>query len=75
MLNDYQLEIAARRLCDLRGVDPDKQMCHGATSRDDGMTNLIAYYSPRWCLVAQEIRDFEALTESMNFAINFSSTL
>lgn len=46
-------EAAARKLCGLRGLDPDESVAHGPL---DGSGLAICLYSPRYRLAAHEIR-------------------
>ena len=54
LLTDDQLERAARMYCELAKMDPDERVQHG---HPEGYA--VALYSPRWRLVAAEIRDHE----------------
>lgn len=54
-MNEQQKEIAARRLCELRGIDPDASVAHGANPNDDGSVPYILVYSPAWRLAVCEI--------------------
>ena len=53
MSDDEYVEAVARRLCELRGMDPD------------GFVPDILLYSPRWTLVANEVRARMQLDEAL----------
>lgn len=38
MLTEEQIEVAARKLCELRGIDPDAMVGHGADPSPSGLT-------------------------------------
>lgn len=50
-----QLEEAARRLCRLRGQNPDDKVGHGPEPSSDGVVLDVLMYSPRWQIVRNEI--------------------
>jgi hypothetical protein len=62
-----QLEAAARKLCELRGQDPDKDVGHGAESDSYGVVCDILLYSKRWQLVADEIRKLDQNCNTLFF--------
>lgn len=66
-LTEEQLEKAARKLCELRGVDPDKRVAHGAPPNSMGYVPAICMYSPAWTLVASEVRNFWNLIAAIDF--------
>jgi len=53
-------EKKARKLCELRGLDPDKEIGHGADT--PGMDVMM--FSPRWERVALEIDSFEQIRQA-----------
>lgn len=55
-LDAKALEIVARRVCELRGLDPDKSIPHGAAPDEHGVVLAILLHSPRWMLVAAEVK-------------------
>ena len=65
MLNDDQLEVAARIWCELAGLDPDEEVMHGADPDANGVVLAIALYSPRWKRVAQEIHHIDMVAEAI----------
>jgi hypothetical protein len=73
MLNDAQLETAARRYCHLMALDPDEdvQYVHpdGKTMMMAGKKMEIIMTSPRWTRHVQEIQLVAAMTESIEFAV------
>lgn len=69
-LTEEQLEIAARKYCELAGVDPDKSVAHGADPDENGMVPAICLYSPQWKRVAREIAQHDAVRVCIAFAQN-----
>jgi len=67
-MNNEKLEIAARKLCALRGIDPDELVTHGADPDPDGYCPAIAIKSKRWSRVAREIRKQLEITEAIEYA-------
>lgn len=65
-MNEEQLEKAARKLCVLRGIDPDQLISHGAPANEHGFVPAICLWSPSWKLVAGELKDFEQKTLVIN---------
>ncbi|BAG41614.1 hypothetical protein [Ralstonia phage phiRSL1] len=55
-MNDKQLEVAARELCRIRGIDPDSSVAHGADPNPDGSVYGVLLYSPAWTRVAREVK-------------------
>lgn len=64
-MNEKQLETAARRLCELRGVDPDAQVAHGADPNPDGTVYAVVWYSPAWTRAIREIRHQLQINEAI----------
>jgi len=60
-MNEEKLEKAARKLCELRGLDPDERVGHG---HPDGYAVML--YSPRWKLVAGEIESTLQVLEAID---------
>ena len=65
-LTEKQLEKAARKHCELIGVDPEESVMHGAEAGPDGFVPTICLYSPRWRL---EVTHIESI-HNANLAIN-----
>lgn len=63
-----QIEKAARHLCKLRGIDPDKTVWHGGRPGENGATYDIAMCSPAWGLVADEIKQNLQIQEAIAVA-------
>ena len=55
--SDDFVERAARALCDIRGLNADEMVGHGAKPNGSGFVPAVLLYSPRWQLVADEVRD------------------
>jgi hypothetical protein len=55
-MTEDQIERAARALCRMRGLDPDGIVGHDAPVGPSGYQPGVMLCSPRWQLVAREIR-------------------
>lgn len=69
-MNDEQLERAAKRYCELLGIDPrepDDMAAPGYT----GPTYATPVYPPKWRGALSRIRDFAAMLEAVEHAKNF----
>lgn len=67
-MNEAQIEIAARQLCKIRGIDPDERVMHGADPNPDGTVYAIALYSPAWTRAAREIEYQQQILEAYDLA-------
>jgi hypothetical protein len=67
-MTEEQIEKAARKLCELRGIDPDRRVSHAAPPTSMGYVPAVLMYSPAWTLVASEIRGFWMMIEAIDFA-------
>jgi hypothetical protein len=65
-MTEEQLEAAARKLCEIRGIDPDKSVPHGAPPNDMGYVPSVLLYAPAWRLVASEIRNFYQIAQALD---------
>ena len=63
-----QLERAARRLCELRGIVADVPVAHRAEPDASGFVPDIRLWSPAWRLAALEIVAAEQVREAIAFA-------
>lgn len=70
MLTSKQKEIAARELCRLRGVDPDKQIAHEADPSPEGYVPGVCLYSPAWTRALCEINAQEQLAAALEAGRN-----
>ena len=64
-MNDKQKEKAAKKLCELRGIDPDSKVAHGADPDKNGFSLDILLYSPAWTRVLREIEDADNINIAM----------
>jgi hypothetical protein len=65
MLTDKQKEAAARELCRLRGIDPDKRIAHGADPSPEGYVPGVCLQSPAWMRALREINAQEQLAAAL----------
>lgn len=68
-MTDEQLEAAARKLCEIRGIDPDRQIGHGAPPNANGAVPAVMLYSPAWRLAASEIMGFYQVAKALDFVL------
>jgi hypothetical protein len=68
LLSEAQLEIAARKYCELAGLNPDEQVGHGADPDENGIVLAVMLYSPRWKIVAQQIARYDIVRVCIAFA-------
>lgn len=59
MLNEQEIEIAARKYCELSGFDPDEKVGHGQHFRH------LLLWVPRWMIIAKSVREFDVMRESV----------
>lgn len=66
------IEAAGRRLCELRGIDPDESIPHGQRvprgNYRGGPVNDMLYYSKAWELAGEECVNWLHLAESIQSA-------
>jgi hypothetical protein len=55
-MDNKQVERVARRLCVIRGFNPDDMVPHSPDPDSSGVVYSILLYSPRWERVAREVR-------------------
>lgn len=68
-MTEQQIEAAARKLCELRGIDPDHLISHGAPPSDMGYVPAVLLHSPAWRLVASEVQKFYEMAMAVDFAM------
>lgn len=68
-MTEEQLEMAARKLCEIRGIDPEKRIPHGAPPNDMGYVPAVLLHSPAWKLVAGEIRGFYQIAQALDHVL------
>jgi len=62
MLTPEQLEAAARKLCEIRRIDPDER-CEDETRHDEFISTTIVYFA--WEKCAEEIRAYLEIQEAI----------
>lgn len=68
-MTDEQIEVAARKLCEIRGIDPDRRVGHGAEPDANGLVPAVLLYSPAWRLVAREVTSFYQVAQAIDHAL------
>ena len=67
-MSEDGIERVARKLCEVRGQNPDELIGHGAKADPSGFTSAIWLHSPRWSLVADEVRARLEMDEALRAA-------
>lgn len=68
-LTTEQLQQAARKLCQLRGHDPDRMIGHGAPPDANGIVPAVMLHSPAWRFAMKEIEDLMQVAEAIDSVI------
>lgn len=69
-MNEEKLEIAARKLCEIRGIDPDFLVSHGAPPGDHGYVPAVLLHTPAWRMAVSEVRNFWEMARAVDFAVH-----
>jgi len=64
---DEMLDNAAKRLCEIRGIDPDVMVGHSADPNPDGSVNAVYLKSPAWTRVRRELVSFSEIAECLGY--------
>lgn len=64
--NEKWLEAAARRVCELRGINPDEMCGHEPDPSPDGFVCDVMLHSPAWELVAREVLAHQQIGQALN---------
>ena len=67
-MTEQQLEAAARKLCEIRGINPEASVSHGAEPDSRGFVHAVMLYSPAWRIVAQEVLSFYQVAQAVDHA-------
>lgn len=67
-MNAQQLEVAARKLCEIRGIDPETMVPHGAAPDARGFVPAVLLHSPAWRMATQEVLCFYQVAQAIDFA-------
>jgi len=67
-MNEQTIERAARKLCELRGINPDQMIPHGAQPDARGFVPAVLCHSPAWVLVSKEVRACLQVDTAIDFA-------
>ena len=68
-MTEQQIEAAARKLCEIRGVNPDARVAHGAPPNENGIVHAVLVYSPYWRVVAREVLSFYQVAQAVDSVI------
>jgi hypothetical protein len=69
-MTEQQIEAAARKLCEIRGIDPDLLMSHGAPPSDHGYVPMVLLHTPAWRMYVSEVRKFWEMAQAVDFAVH-----
>lgn len=67
-MTPHQLELAARKLCELRGQNPEELVGHGPSPNPDGTVHAVLLQSPRWLFALEEIESFLLIQAAIDAA-------
>lgn len=62
------IEQAARKACEVNGLDPDEEICHGPEPHTNGVVCDVLLYSPRWKTLVPEVK--RAITLIREYELN-----
>lgn len=68
MLTEKQLELAAKRYCEIKGVDPESKASHSPKPNEDETVNMVMLISPLWTLVADLIKEQDIIFNCIEYA-------
>lgn len=68
-MTEQQVEAAARKLCEIRGIDPDFLVSHGAPPNDKGYVPAVLLHTPAWRMAVSEVRKFWEMAQAIDFAM------
>ena len=68
MMNETQLEIAAREYCRLAGIDPEKSVGTNPPPNRDGTINMVCIWVPAWKPVAEMIAQQDLVRHCIDLA-------
>lgn len=68
-MTNKQLEIAARKYCELTGLDPEAFVQGPCPTDKSGMVYLVNTQEKTWRSVARRIKDVDLMNQAMQFAI------
>lgn len=69
VLNQEQLELAAREYCKIKDLNPDERVAVTTTSAS-GATQLLARWAPRWKVVAERLVEHALMNHCIDHAWN-----
>ena len=71
MMTEKQIEVAARKFCEMLGLDPDARVGHGVDVEDGytGLVPAVAIYSPQWTRYAREIKRAAMMQDAIAAAL------
>lgn len=67
-MNSMQVELAARELCRLRGLDPDQSVGHADDPDENGIVMDVWLHSPAWTRVAREVVAWDQVRQAVEAA-------
>lgn len=65
-MTEQQLEAAARKLCELRGIDPERMIPTSPPPNDMGYVPAVLLHVPAWRQAAGEIRGFYQIAQAID---------
>lgn len=68
-MTDAQLEAAARKLCEIRGIDPDRMVSTSPPPTEMGYVPAVLLHVPVWRQAQAEIRGFYQIARALDFVL------
>lgn len=65
-MTDEEFERAGRRLCELRGQDPDELIGHSPRADERGIVAAVLLSSPAWRLATHEVKNFLTIAQAID---------
>lgn len=67
-MTDDQIELAARKYCELACLDPHVLVAHGADPDPSGFVVDVLLHSPLWTRIARDIKRTARIMDAIEYA-------
>jgi hypothetical protein len=69
-MTEEKLKVAAYKLCELRGINPEHIVTHSADPEDEGYSPSLLIHTPVWQLMAQNLEQLSQALEALRSVEN-----